>query len=209
MGYNGNAYSVKRLAGRNLQTLTRLDTMTAAVFIISHGIMGRIQEEFADMGFREELPHGEIVVQKAMGIMPGSWPQKRKDGKIAFRIRGCEHVEIIAEIVTIPVRIPAYAAIRLMVDTIAFAVTNSFFQVITGAGFPLTCSGVNRSPVTGDGEVLQIDQSFIDGFVQELGLEDLKETPGRSEILRRFEFKSGQEVIDGHFFNELSFSAFL
>lgn len=122
--------------------------MIAAVFIVSHGIMGRIQEEFADIGLREELPHGEIVVQKAMGIMPGSWTQKRKDGKIAFRIRGCEHVEIIAEIVTVPVRIPTDVAIRLMVNTIAFAVTDPFFQAITGAGFPFTCSGINRSPDT-------------------------------------------------------------
>ena len=66
MGYNGNAYSVKRLAGRNLlgwMTLARLDTMTAAVFIISHGIMGRIQEEFADMGFRtgRSLSESEAV----------------------------------------------------------------------------------------------------------------------------------------------------
>lgn len=171
--------------------------------------MCRIQDEFADMGFREEVPHGEIVVQKAMGIMPGSWTQKRKDGKIAFRIRGSEHVEIIAEIVTVPVRIPTDVAIRLMVNTIAFAVTDSFFQAITGAGFPLTCSGINRSPVTGDCEVLQIDQSFIDGFVQEEGFEDLKETPGRSEILGRFEFESGQEVIGGHFINRICFLPFL
>lgn len=144
-----------------------------------------------------------------MGIMPGSWPQKRKDGKIAFRIGSCEHIEIIPEIVTVPVRIPTDAAIRLMVDTLAFAVTDPFYQAITGAGFPLMCSGVNRSPVTGDCEVLQIDQSFINGFVQKLRLEDLKRTPGRSEILRRFEFKSGQEVIDSHFFNRISFFAFL
>lgn len=102
-------------------------------------------------------------------------------------------------------RIPTDVAVRLMVDTIAFAVTDPFFQAITGTGFPLTCRGINRSPVTRDCKVLQADQSLINGFVQELGLEDIKETPGRSEVLWRFEFKSGQEVIDGHFVNGIRF----
>ena len=31
----------------------------------SHGIMGRIKQEFGDMGFGEELEHGEIVIKKA------------------------------------------------------------------------------------------------------------------------------------------------
>ena len=183
--------------------------MVTAVFIVSHGIMGRIQQEFADMGLREELEHGEIIVQKAMGIMPGSRSQKRKDREVILRIRGREYVEVIAEIVTVPVRIPAHVAIGLMVDTIAFAVTDAFFQAITGAGFPFTRPGINRGPVTGECEVLQIDQSLRNGFIQEQGTEDLKETPGRSEILRRFEFKSVQEVIDGHFFNGIRFLPFL
>ena len=57
--------------------------MIAAVFIVSHGIMGRIQEEFTDMGFREELPHGEIVVQKAMGNIRRK-PWLRTEGRITI-----------------------------------------------------------------------------------------------------------------------------
>lgn len=94
--------------------------------------------------------------------MSGNWIQKWKDGKVAFQNRGCEHVEIIAEIVTV-VRIPTDVAIRLMVDM----------------------------------------------FVQELGLEDLKETFSRSEIQRRLEFKSGQQVIDGQLFQRDPLFAFL
>ena len=48
----------------------RLDTMVATVFIVSNGIMGRIQQEFSNMGFWEEMQHVEIV-KKAMGIRLG------------------------------------------------------------------------------------------------------------------------------------------
>ena len=53
---NGKVIFVyRRPAAFIVQVYERLDPMIAAVFIVSHGIMGRIQEEFADMGFREKL----------------------------------------------------------------------------------------------------------------------------------------------------------
>ena len=133
--------------------------------------------------------------------MPGSRPQERKDRQVAFRIRRCEHVEIISEIVTISVGIPADVAVRLMVESVAFTVTDPFFQAITGTGFPLPCAGINRSTITGDSKVLKINQALINGFIQKLGFKDVKETFHRSEILRRFNFKFCQKFIDGHFFN--------
>ena len=43
-----------------------LNTMITAVFIVSHGVMSRIQKELGDMGLRKELLHGEVVIQKSM-----------------------------------------------------------------------------------------------------------------------------------------------
>lgn len=116
--------------------------------------------------------------------MPGSRSQEREHRKVGYRIRSSEHVEIISEKVAVPVGIPAYVTIRLMVDTVAFAVVDSLFQAVTGAGLPFPCSGINRSSVTRDGKVPQINQPFIDGFIQELGFKDIKEPFCRSEIPR-------------------------
>ena len=43
-----------------------LNTMITAVLIVSHGVMGRIEQELGYMGSRKELLHGEVVIQKTM-----------------------------------------------------------------------------------------------------------------------------------------------
>lgn len=140
--------------------------------------------------------------------MSGSWSQKRKDGKIIFRIRGCEHIEVISEIVTSPVRIPTDVAIRLMVNPVAFAVTDSLFQAITSVGFPLASPSVNRNPITGDCEVFQIDQALINIYIQKPGLKNRKETPGWSKVLGRFDLKSIQQVRNRQLVNRIRFLPF-
>ena len=133
--------------------------------------------------------------------MPGSRPQDRKDGKVAFRVRSREHIEIVSEIVMVPVGVPTDITVRLMIEAVAFTVTYPVFQTITGAGLPFPCSGINRGTITGDGKVPQINQSFIDGFIQELGFKDIKEPFCRSEILRGFNLEFLQKVINRYFFD--------
>lgn len=162
--------------------------------------MGRVEQELADMCFRKELQHGEVVIKKSMRVMPRSRPQERKNRKVAFRDRRREHVEVISEIVTVPVGIPTDVTVRLVVDAVAFTVTDPIFQAITGTGFPFPCCGINRGSITGDSKVTQIDQSFINGFIQELGFKDIEEPFHWDKILRRFNFKFRQEFINGHFF---------
>ena len=70
----------------------RDDAMSAAVFIIRHGIMGGVQKELFDCSFREELLQGEPVVKEADGVMPGGRAKEREDGEVVFRIRGREHL---------------------------------------------------------------------------------------------------------------------
>lgn len=135
--------------------------------------------------------------------MAGSRSQKRENQKVTFRVRSREHVEVVSEIVAVSVGIPADVTVRLMVDAIAFTIMDTFFQTITGAGFPLLCSGINGSSISGDSQILEVDQSLVNGFIQELGFEDIKETFSRSEILRRFNLEFGQEIIDCHFFNRI------
>ena len=86
--------------------------------------------------------------------MPGSRPQDRKDGKVAFRVRSREHIEIVSEIVMVPVGVPTDITVRLMIEAVAFTVTYPVFQTITGAGLPFPCSGINRGTITGDGPSL-------------------------------------------------------
>ena len=83
--------------------------------------------------------------------MPGSRPQEGKNGKVALRVRSREHVEVVSEIVTVPVGIPTDVAVRLMVEAVAFTVTDPFFQTITGAGLVFPCPGINGGAITGDG----------------------------------------------------------
>ena len=97
--------------------------------------------------------------------MLGSRPKEGKNGKVAFRVRSREHVEIVSEIVTVPMGIPTDVTVRLMVEAVAFTVTDPFFQTITGVGLPFPCSCINGSTITGDGKVPQINQSFGGGLI--------------------------------------------
>ena len=45
--------------------------------------------------------------------------------------------------------IPTDITVRLMIDTVAFAITNSVFQTVTGFCFPLLSGSINGSSITG------------------------------------------------------------
>ena len=141
--------------------------------------------------------------------MAGSRSQERENRKVIFGFRSREHVEVVSEIVAVPVGIPADVTVRLVVDAIASTIVDTLFPTITGAGFPLSCPGINGSSISGDSQILKVDQSLVNGSIQELGSEDIKETFSRSEIMRRFDLQFGQEFIDCHFFNRICLLALL
>ena len=140
--------------------------------------------------------------------MSGSRTKEREYGQVTFRVRSREHVEVVAEIITIPMGIPTGVAVWLMIDATAFTVTDAFLQTITNASFPFTRSGINRGSVTGNGKLFKVNETFHVGFIQKKGFEDIKEPPCRSEILWWFEFKFSQQIIDGDLINGSGFLTF-
>lgn len=94
---------------------------------------------------REELPHGEPVIKKADGIMPGSRAKERENRQVVFRVSGGE--------LTLPVGIPSDVTVRLAVGTVALAVPDAFFQTVTGTFFAFPCGGIDRGAIPGQSPV--------------------------------------------------------
>lgn len=67
--------------------------------------------------------------------MPGGRAKERENKQVVFRIRGGQHIQVIAEKVTFPVGIPSDVTVRLAVGTVALAVRDAFFQTVTGTFF--------------------------------------------------------------------------
>ena len=65
--------------------------------------------------------------------MPGSGTEEGEYGQVIFRVRGGEHIQVIAEVEPSPVGIPSDVTVGLAVDTVTFTVPNSFFEAVTGA----------------------------------------------------------------------------
>lgn len=65
--------------------------------------------------------------------MPGSRTKEWEHREVVSRVRSCEGIKIIAKVIAVPLGIPADITIRLDVDPVAFAVTDSVLQAVTGA----------------------------------------------------------------------------
>lgn len=61
-----------------IQVDKRLDAIFTAVQIVRHGIMGRIQNLFADMKIRKECSETEISFKESMRIVFGGWVKQGK-----------------------------------------------------------------------------------------------------------------------------------
>ena len=115
--------------------------------------------------------------------MSGSPFQKRKYGEITVGI-GCHiHVEVVTEEVVFPMGVPSPAAVWLRI--MAFAVTGrtAFLLTIADPFFSLLRSSADRCAVTGKSQMLRIDQSIVDGTIQELLL---IETENKGKWIFRF-----------------------
>ena len=82
----------RRPSSVSIQVNKRNDAMIAAVFVVRHCIMGGIQQELCNNGFRQKRFHGKPVIKETDGIMPGSRAEERKDREVIFRIGGSKHV---------------------------------------------------------------------------------------------------------------------
>lgn len=83
-------------------------------------------------------------------------------------IRGHIHVEVVTEEIAFPVGIPAPVTVRLGIK--AFAVTGraAFLITVAEPRFSLLCGGAYGSAVTGQGQVVGVNQAMPDGNRQEL-----------------------------------------
>ena len=182
--------------------------VSAAVIIISHGVMGGIQQKFANISLRQELLHGEPVIKEAEGIMSGSGAKEREDGQVIIRVRGGEHIQVIAEVETPPVGIPSDVTVGLAVGTVTFTVPYSFFKAVTGALSAFLCSGVNRRAVTGNGKIHEVNEAVAVRFEEKKFFEYLEKAEAWFHILGRILFKYFKEFLNGGFFDRRCFLPF-
>ena len=184
------------------------NAVAAAVFVISHGVMGGIQQELLHICFRQELFHGVPVIEESEGIMPGSGAGEREDGQVIFRVRGREHVQVIAEVETSPVGIPSDVTVGLAVDTVTFTVPYSFLKTVAGTFFALLSGGVNGRAIPGDGKVHEVNEAIPVGFQEKKFFENLEKTETWFHILWRLLFKFFKKFLDGKLFDRRSLLPF-
>ena len=141
--------------------------------------------------------------------MPGSPFQKGKYREIAVGIGGHIHVEVVAEEIAFPMRVPSPVAVRLRIMAFAAAGRTAFFLAITDPFFPLLRGSADRSTVTGKSQMVWVNQSFLNRTLQELLLIET-ENKGKRIFLFEFpmfqqrkEFGCGTGRITGSFFTFL------
>lgn len=122
--------------------------------------------------------------------MPGSPFQKREYREIAVGIGGHIHVEVVTKKVAIPMGIPSPVAVRLRITAFAVTGRTAIFLAVTDPFFSLLCSGADRSAVTGKGQMLGVNQSFLNRTIQELLM--IKAKDEKKGILR-FQFPAFQQ----------------
>ena len=197
-----------RTAPADIQVDKRDNAVAEAVFIVRHGVMGRVQEKLCYLRLRKELLHGIPVIKEPDGIMPGSRAEDRENGQVIFRIGGGKHVQIIAKIPALPVGIPSDVTVRLAVDTVAFTIPYSFFKTVTGTFFTFLCSSVNRGAIPGNGKVEEVKEAILMGFQEEKVFEQLEKEKARLHVLWRCLFKLFEDVLDGKLFDRRCFLPF-
>ena len=122
--------------------------------------------------------------------MPGSPFQKGKYREIAVGIGGHIHVEVVAEEIAFPMRVPSPVAVRLRIMAFAAAGRTAFFLAITDPFFPLLRGSADRSAVTGKSQMIWIDQPSVDGTIQELLF---VETENKGKRIFRFQLPTFQQ----------------
>ena len=163
--------------------------------------MGGVQKELFNYRFGEELFHGKPIIKETNGIMPGSGAKEGENRQVIFRIRGSEHVQIIAEIPTLSVGIPTDVTVRLAVDTVALAVPDAILETVAGAFFALLGGSIDGNTIPGKGEGKQINEPGLYGMVKKKHFKYVVKPFTGSHIRWGMKFKRFEEFLDGNFFN--------
>lgn len=76
-----------------------------------------------------------------------------------------------------------------MIDAVAFAIPDSLFQTVTGAGFAFPGRCIHRRAVTGQSQLFEGKQIFSHRSLKEKGVENFPEPEAWSHISGRIYFK--------------------
>jgi hypothetical protein len=63
--------------------------------------------------------------------------------------------------------VPANVTIRLMINTVAFAIPNAMFQAIAGTGLPFLSGSINRSSITSERKLFKRNKVISSRFLKE------------------------------------------
>ncbi len=166
---NGEIILINEIPGiSRIQVNKGTDFFPCTVIIDSISVMCGIQKELYDGKIRQVCFHGEKGVEKRKHVMPGSPFQKGKNREVTVGTGSHIHVEVVPEEIAFPVGIPSPVAVGLGI--VAFTVTGRtvLFLTVTDTFFPLLRGSTDGGAVTGKCQVARVDESPVDGLVQEL-----------------------------------------
>lgn len=78
--------------------------------------------------------------------------------------------------------IPANVTVRLMVDTIAFPVTNSFFQTVVGTVISFLYRCIYRSTISGKSQFFERNKVLVNRSLKEKSIKNISEPHTRLHI---------------------------
>lgn len=104
--------------------------------------------------------------------------------------------------------IPTNVTIWLMINTIAFAVTDAFFQTVAGTGFAFLGRCIHRSTISSQSQFFEREQILINRSLEEKGIENFPKPQAGCHIRRWIIFKLLKQIFESDFFNRSSFLFF-
>ena len=105
--------------------------------------------------------------------------------------------------------IPANVTVRLRIQSRTLTIGDAVLTAAAERLSSLLSSSIDGSTVTGDSEALEVDKSLLNGSIEEAGLKDIKETGSGSELCRRIDFESFQEIVHGELLDRRGLFPFL
>ena len=87
--------------------------------------------------------------------MPGGPLQEREHREVAVGIGGHEHVEVVAEEIAVPVRVPSPVTVWLGIAAFTVTGITAMLPAIADPLFALLCSGADRSSVSGKSQMVR------------------------------------------------------
>ena len=104
--------------------------------------------------------------------------------------------------------IPTDITVRLVIDTVALSIMNTFFQTFADSSFAFLCGGVKRCTIAGQSYFFERDKFLIGRRLKEKGVKNFPESQAGHHIRRGIIFKLPKQTFDSNFFNRSSFYFF-